>query len=470
MVNSAPAQPKFVELKEVRRPLCVDLDNTLLRSDSLWEAFVRVAKNRPSAISQLPRLLGRGKLAAKVFLHEQAALDPALLPYNQDVIKQIHFGIQQGRRIVMITGSPIGFATKVAEHLGLFEEVIASGEINMVGREKVLALNRRFGVKAWDYIGDDSNPVVFEAAASGISLAGTTPPSHIEHHPLNNSRLASTMRALRPHQWVKNLLILVPMFAAHQYTSALIWLQGILAFVAFSTAASAAYVLNDLLDLDDDRQHPQKRNRPFASAALSIPFGLTLVPFIWLQSILAASTLPWTFVLLLSSYVVLTNLYSFWLKRIAVVDTFSLAALYTLRVAAGAAATGIRMSFWIFALSLFLFYSLGSLKRLIELRTRSRARGYSSDDIIVLIASGLASAYAAVLVMGLYANSEAAVLLYRKPDILWAACPPLFFWLTSLWHRGNRGLMHHDPVVYAVRDPMSQACGILCISAFIFAR
>jgi 4-hydroxybenzoate polyprenyltransferase len=283
------------------------------------------------------------------------------------------------------------------------------------------------------------------------------------------STVAAFVLALRPHQWVKNLLVLVPVLLDHRLMEPDTVARGMLAFVAFCLAASGAYVVNDLLDREADRSHPTKRHRPFASSALSPGFGYTLAPLLIGTAIAVGAALdPTEFLTLLLLYIGLTTAYSAYLQRIAVLDVLLLAGLYTLRVLAGIAASGVRFSTWLLAFSMFVFLSLAFLKRHGEISTLSadstagaRRRGYLVGDVQWLRTMGAASGYLSVLVLALYLNSDQVVVLYRKPAVLFLVCPLLLFWTSRMWLMAHRGLIHEDPIVATARDPSSYIVGAL---------
>ena len=287
--------------------------------------------------------------------------------------------------------------------------------------------------------------------------------------PATSARLIALVRALRVHQWVKNLLVFVPVILDHKLFAPEVMAKSATAFLAFCCAASSAYILNDLLDVEADRRHPTKRHRPFAAGTLSPSTGLLLVPLLLgIAFIASLGTLPATFVELLAIYIVLTTAYSLLLKRLAVVDVLVLAALYTLRVLAGIAAAQVRFSTWLLAFSMFLFLSLAFLKRYTEVSAMEgaateqvRRRGYIRGDREWLGSMGGASGYLSVLVLALYINSEQVVALYRAPLLLWLVCPLLLFWTSRMWLLAHRGRIHDDPIVATVRDPVSYVLGAL---------
>jgi 4-hydroxybenzoate polyprenyltransferase len=287
--------------------------------------------------------------------------------------------------------------------------------------------------------------------------------------PRVGSRGLALVYALRPHQWVKNLLLFVPVVLDHRLFDAVTMTKTVTAFLAFCCAASSAYVLNDVLDLEADRRHPTKRHRPFASGTLSPGLGVVLVPaLLGMAYALSWSSLPVRFLELLTIYIVLTTAYSLYFKRVAVVDVLLLAGLYTLRVLAGIAAAHVRFSAWLLAFSMFLFLSLAFLKRYTEVSAMEgeageqvRRRGYIRGDREWLGSMGGASGYLSVLVLALYINSEQVMALYGDPLILWLVCPLLLFWTSRMWLLAHRGRIHDDPIVATVRDPMSYVTGAL---------
>lgn len=282
------------------------------------------------------------------------------------------------------------------------------------------------------------------------------------------SQLLAIPQALRVHQWVKNLLIFVPVLLDHRIFDPPVLSKAMVAFAAFCLAASGAYVLNDLLDNEADRRHRTKRHRPFAAETLSRSFGISMVPLLFIAALICSLWLSPKFLILLATYVVLTTAYSIYLKRIAILDVLLLAGLYTLRVLAGVAASHVRFSTWLLAFSMFLFLSLAFLKRYAELSELKggadeviERRGYLRGDREWLGSMGGASGYLAVLVLALYINSEQVIALYRNPLLLWLICPLLLFWISRMWLLAHRGRIDQDPIVATVRDPVSYIIGAL---------
>lgn len=285
------------------------------------------------------------------------------------------------------------------------------------------------------------------------------------------SRLVAVLHALRVHQWVKNLLVFVPILLDHRWSDPDVMRRGLIAFVAFCLAASGGYVVNDVLDLEADRHHPAKRDRPFASSTLPVALGMALAPLLLLSAVVIGATrLPKDFLGLLLLYIVLTIAYSAHLKRIAVLDVLLLAGLYTLRVLAGVAASGVRFSTWLLAFAMFLFLSLAFIKRHAEIlalapdqHATARRRGYLAGDVPWLGTMGSTSGYLAVLVLALYLNSDDVMSLYRKPSVLFLVCPLLLFWTSRMWLQAHRGQIHEDPIVAAARDPASYIVAVLVV-------
>lgn len=288
----------------------------------------------------------------------------------------------------------------------------------------------------------------------------------VDREPVAGVGRLPALRALRMHQWVKNILLLVPAVLDHRLLDGPVVTRALAAFAAFCLAASGAYVLNDLLDLEADRAHRTKRNRPFASGELSARFGWMLAPLLFADALLIGVLLAGDFLWLLVLYIATTTAYSTWLKRIEVLDVIVLAGLYTLRVLAGIAATGVSFSSWLLAFSMFLFLSLAFLKRYAELTAFAagdtenlKGRGYQRRDREWLGALGGAAGYLAVMVLALYINSDEVTVLYRRPPLLWLVCPPLLFWISRIWLHAYRGQVEDDPIVFTVRDPASYVVG-----------
>jgi len=463
--------------------LVVDLDGTLIRSDMLFESFWSAFSARWTAPLQVVTSLLRGKAALKQRLNELAHVDAATLPYNEDVVDYIRDYRESGGKVALVTASNKNYADDIAAHLGLFDEVHGSdGQHNLKGENKAVFLRDRFGEGNYDYIGDaEADIPVWKSAGKAIvvdppqSLArmvetlGTDHGTEIEHITDHRPALRPALKAMRPHQWLKNMLVFLPLLMAHEYTSANI-MRSLMAFVAFSMVASSVYVLNDLLDLASDRAHPRKKLRPFASGDLPLSSGTWLVPALLFIGLIVAMPLGPDFLAVMAIYYVTTTAYSLYLKRQLIIDICTLAVLYAIRIIAGGAATGIPLSVWLLAFSVFFFFSLAAVKRQAELvdgaatgKVKAHGRGYHVDDLPLVAAMAAASGYVSVMVMALYVNSPAVRELYTAPTLLWGVCLVLLYWVSRMVMLTHRGMMHDDPVVFAVKDRVSQICGLIIL-------
>jgi len=461
------------------RVLVVGLDGTVIRSDMLFESFwACFSKTWTTPLLALSSLAS-GRAALKRRLCMMASVDAALLPYNSEVIAYLERWRVTGGRTALVTASDQMLANAVAAHLGLFDETHGSdGLRNLKGEAKAQFLSARFGEGRFDYIGNAAADLPVWAKASKAITINTAPglrakvdsvARKAEHLTGSTQGIAPYLKALRPHQWLKNILVFVPMIAAHAFSPVVLW-QSVLAFVAFSLMASSAYVLNDLLDLAADRVHPRKRLRPLPSGDLPIAHGTLMVPVLLVLGLVCAAVLGWLPLLVAGGYFVATSAYSLALKRRMVVDICMLAVLYTTRVIAGGAATGIPLSVWLLAFSIFFFFSLAALKRYAELvdgvnsgKIKAHGRGYHVDDLPLIGTMTLASGYVSVLVMALYLNSPVVAELYGNPTALWGVCPVLLYWISRMVIITHRGAMHDDPIVYAVKDRISQLCLVLIV-------
>lgn len=466
-------------------PLCVDLDGTLIHSDMLHETAFGLLKASPLSVFMLPRILmTQGKAALKQLIASKVRFDPTALPYNNDLIAYLREQHASGRSLVLCTASDQSIADAISQHLGLFDEVMASnGLINLEGRHKAKALVDKFGEKGFDYAGNSipdlevwkhaRKAIVVNASTRLISNVGAIADVEAVFDDLN-SKFTVWLKALRVHQWLKNMLLFVPLMAAHQLTDGPAWISLIWAFVAFSLCASSVYIANDLLDLESDRQHPRKRNRPFASGVLPIHSGAIAAPLLFLLSCAAGAYVSMAFLQWLLIYFLLTCIYSVKLKQLVLIDCMTLAVLYTLRIVSGAAAIESPMSFWLLAFSVFLFLSLAFVKRFAELQVqllqgkhKVHGRGYFTDDAPLIQMLGIASGFMSVLVLALYLNSPEVQLLYAHPKWVWGNVPVMVFWVSWLWLRAHRGEMHDDPLIFAVKDRVSLVAGIFFVSFLV---
>ena len=462
--------------------LVVHLDGALLRGgvlfESFWSAF---GQDWRSPFLSVAALTG-GRASLKRHLAMASAVETATLPYDPKVIAFVQAWRDSGGRTALVTASDRDFAEAIAAHLGIFDEVHGSdGKLNLKGDHKGSFLEERFGSKGFAYMGDAKADLpVWKRAAKAITVNAPAALrreaervcANVEHLVTDTGSVKPYIKAVRPHQWLKNSLVFLPMLAAHQLNVPTL-LLSLLAFICFSLVASSVYVLNDLLDLAADRRHPRKKNRPFASGSIPIAYGALMAAGLVSLGATLAAIIGGPFLLVMVGYYLLTTAYSLHLKRRIVIDIFVLAGLYTTRIVAGAVATGIPLSVWLLAFSVFFFLSLAAVKRQAELNDsaqrghlKANGRGYHVDDLPIIEMVAIGAGYVSALVMTLYVNSPAVVELYAHPEALWGVCAVLLYWITRTVMVAHRGQMHDDPVVYATKDRISQMC-LLIILGFV---
>ena len=471
-------------MSNTQHPLCVDCDGTLIHTDLLHESVLLLVKKSWLSIFWLPVWLLKGKAHMKHRVAERVSVDASTLPYNEEVLALTRQARAEGRHTVLATASTRRQAEAVAAHVGLFDQIVATDEgANLAGANKAAQLEQLFGRGGFVYAGNSradlpvwasssaavvvsASRALGEAAAKLVPVQQTISPTR--------PTLKTYVRAIRAHQWLKNLLVFIPLLAAHQTSNLPAVVAALLAFLAFGLCASAVYVINDLLDLPSDRVHPRKRTRPFASGAVPIAHGVLVVPCLLIGAALVCLKLPLAFAGALLAYFVTTCLYSFWLKNQVIVDVLLLASLYTSRILAGAAATSIVPSFWLLAFSMFMFLSLAIVKRYSEMlavrqqnKDKAAGRGYVVNDLPVLMSLGSASGYSAILILALYVNSPDVTGLYSNRWALWMILPPLLYWISRAWMKAHRGELHDDPVVFAATDKQSWIIA-LCVAVALW--
>lgn len=461
-------KPEAERLGATAPPLVVDLDGSLILTDSLVESFLQFVKFRPDAI--IPSLLEllKGRAQFKQFLAERSQLDASSLPYRLDLLNYLREEKEKGRRIVLATAAHHNIARAVADHLQLFDEVIASdATTNLKGENKLKAIRRLLG-EEFVYAGDSLADIPIWLASRAVITVDTVPSvtrrlgesvvveRDFRQPPTN---WLTWLRALRCHQWVKNLLLFVPLLTGFAFSTSQAFSASVLAFIAFCLAASGTYIGNDIWDIENDRAHPRKRNRAFASGQISIISGLAVGATLLAISLLIAFLVSPEFLLVLVVYIVITTAYSWVLKKYVLIDVITLAILYTLRVMAGSVATGLPMTYWLFAFSIFTFFSLALVKRCAELtalkqsnKPAAHGRDYRVEDLIVLYPLGIAASLCSVVIFGLYIGSAGAQAHYSNPGILWMVGVGLIYWVSRLWIKTVRGEMHDDPIVFALKD------------------
>jgi 4-hydroxybenzoate polyprenyltransferase len=466
-------------------PLCVDLDGTLVRTDTLHEQLVRLVQSRPLLALATPLWLLGGRASFKARLSQVCTLDPALLPYQEDLVTYLRKEKDKGRRLILATASDGESARAVAEHLQLFDEVYASdGRHNLKGADKARLLVEKLGERGFSYAGDSKADIKVWERAGGAVLVGTTGSVRRKVESLGTpaealigerpKRLPKLIKAMRIYQWIKNILVFVTMLLAHRITAEA-GINAMLMFVAFCATASGIYLINDLFDLNADRAHSRKGKRPFASGELPLAYGL-FGPVLVVFGLVVALTINHGSLTVLMLYIVATTAYSVKLKTLPLIDVFLLAGLYTIRLYSGGVATAAPISAWLLAFSSFFFLSLAFLKRFAELSssvteetTENLRRGYNLKDQQVIQAMGVASAFMASLVLSLYVDTNIAREFYAMPEALWLIVPLFLFWQCRMWLSSARGNMTDDPIVFAVKDWVSWVTATLGGIVFFLA-
>lgn len=473
--------PKTAKEKVGSSPvLVVDLDGTLVKTNLLLESLLALLKQKPQCLFLLPVWLMKGRANLKQEVARRVLLDASLLPYRSELLDYLRLQRAEGRSIVMATCSDARIANQVAEHLNVFDEIFASdGTSNLCGEVKRNRLVRAYEEKGFDYAGDERRDMtVWSSARKAILI---NPSSRMKSQVSKITQVDRLFEAprksiwnyfspLRPKHWLKNLLVFVPLFAAHRFYEPLLWGKALVAFLAFGCCASGGYLFNDIFDLAADRHHPKKRLRSFASGDLPLSYGLAMIPLLAVVGGLLGALIGRLFLGALLLYFALTFAYSLRIKKIVLLDVIFLAGLYTLRIMAGSAAVAIWPSPWLLAFSTFFFLSLALVKRYSELvimRTiegdTAKARSYELSDAELLAAKGTASGYVAVLVLALYITSGAANVLYGRHQLLWFLCPLLLYWIGRAWLIAHRGQMDDDPVVFAMNDRTSRILILLML-------
>ena len=458
-------------------PLVIDLDRTLVTNDVAMEQLVRFGRRSwRTALALLWALalsVLHGPARLKVRLAKAVPIDAATLPYRPEVLELIATARAQHRPVILATASHARVAHAVARHLGLFDAVIATrGRRNAKGAAKLAAIQSEIaamGATAFDYVGDSrADRPIWRAARTAYTVGVAT-------HTAAESRLArprglgrALLKAVRPHQWAKNALVFVPLATSGLVANPGSVARSVAAFACLSLIASSVYLLNDLLDIDADRLHPKKCRRPIAAGDLPIPHAFAaslLFAAVGLGASLAL--LGKLAALTMAAYFALTLAYSFRLKSAMIADVLALACLYAIRIVAGAAAIYVPVSSWLLLFSLFVFLSLGYLKRYIELCASTRpyhrllsGRGYAPGDAEVVAMSGISAGMVSVLVLVLFAEAMGRSATYATPQLLWLLPLPLLYWLNRIWMMGKRGQVDSDPVAFAITDRKSIAVGV----------
>jgi len=478
--------------------LFVDLDGTLIDGDLLHESLAGAVRQDLGVLFRIPFWVARGRVELKLRLAELDSVEVETLPYRQDVLGFLREERLTGRRIVLATASHRALAEKVAAHLKCFDAVIATDGENVKGLTKLKLIRRHLSEQgegeSFEYMGDSRADEPIFGASVGYFVVGSRKFGGIEAVQRRRfdsgrrlgSKVAGVLKLIRPHQWAKNALIFVPVLAGQRILDLATVGSATLAVVVFSLLASSVYVFNDLLDLSSDRRHHRKRLRPLASGRVSIVEGVVLgMGLLVVAAGLGVATLPAVFVAWAGVYFVVSTLYSVVLKRKLLVDVLCLAALYTLRILAGGAATGIVVSHWLLAFSMFMFLSLAFVKRYTELAmalegakgrvldsrgVKASGRGYFEVDLDLIRSVGPTAGYLAVLVLALFVSSPEVATNYRTPTYLYGLCPVVLYWVTRVWFLAQRRELHDDPVVFALGDRHSYVVALLCVAILLVAK
>lgn len=450
-------------------PLVVDLDGTLINTDLLHEAIILLVKKNPLYIFMLPLWLAKGKAYFKNRLFRLVQLDYQSLPYNQELLRFLKAESAKGRKIILATASPQFCAEEVAKVHPIFSNVYGTGDgINLKAGRKLQLLIKQFGKAAFDYIGNTkADLVIFQSSRFSYLV---NPSKAVEKKARQVSELKKTwnsagtsikdfIKAIRVYQWIKNILLFVPLITSHTANDLSLIKICFYAFCAFSLTASAGYLINDILDINSDRKHLRKKNRPVASGKLSVIKAFSVAILFLIAGFTIAANINLLFLSCLFLYFCISLMYSLFIKKRVLYDVFTLTVLYSIRVFAGAVVIDVVLSFWLIAFSTFIFLSLAFVKRYAELAQmqhevglQKQGRGYIAEDLNLLQVMGVSSGFLAVVVFSLYINSPEVTKLYSNPKILWAISFLFLFWVSRIWLFTTRGKMTDDPIVFAIKD------------------
>ncbi len=480
------SRPSETSEGEKKLPICVDLDGTLVRTDTLVECALSFLRQQPARIFLLVIWLLKGKAYLKEQLALHSELDTRVLPIREQLLSYLETEKAAGREIFLATAANLRLAQRVVSELPIFSGLFASdGSTNLSGKTKLQTLTGHFGERGFIYVGNSradlavwrrcGGAVIVEGSRNLARALGADAPI-IRIFPRENGQLKSVLREMRIYQWVKNLLVFLPLIGAHRVTDPLLVGQALLAFVSFSLCASAVYTINDLLDLKADRLHPEKRRRPLAAGDLTPQGGVLLAAVLLLGAAVPAMFLSAGFSAVLACYFLLTFGYSLAFKKQPVLDVLVLAGLYTTRVFAGELATAVQVSEWLLAFSMFIFLSLSLLKRYSELVSKeargqvaTNGRGYRVSDSGMLATLGGAAGYLAVLVLALYINSNTVSMYYSRPRFLWLAAPVLLYWVSRIWILAGRGEVDYDPIVFSLRDRITYVIAFMIAALLVLS-
>jgi 4-hydroxybenzoate polyprenyltransferase len=473
IVVSVTADHCDLEVQASNKPLCVDLDGTLIRTDLLHEALFMLLRINVLYIFMIPIWLLAGKAHLKAQIARRVMPDAKGLPFNAELLQWLKDQKKSGRELVLATASHQRYATAVAEHLKIFNSVEASNDtVNLSSSVKADRLVERFGEGGFDYAGNSKDDfkvwdkarraIVVGREADAIKYARKQHAQRLQEKQ-EKSRLRVWLKAMRVHQWLKNTLLFVPAILDFQVFEMITFLHLALAFFAFSLCASGVYLINDMIDIEVDRKHKTKCKRPIASGLISVSDALFASICLFSASLFISQFLPLAFTGILLLYFFITAIYSFFLKRLLLIDVLTLAGLFTIRVVAGSAAVGGMVSTWLLAFCVFFFLSLALVKRFVEISGQlthsnraTSGRGYQPIDLETLGQAGMTSGFASVVVLALFIDSPMISQTFSNPQLIWLVCPLVLYLLMRIWVLARRNEMNDDPVVFLMTDWRSQ--------------
>ncbi len=473
IVVSITADQYDMEVQTSEKPLCVDLDGTLIHTDLLHEAVFMLLRMNLLYVFMLPLWLARGKANMKAQIAKRVMPKAESLPFNLTLLDWLKDQRDAGRELILATASHHRYARAVADHLNIFHSVEATDDtVNLSSSAKADRLVERFGAGGFDYAGnsrDDfkvwdkaNRAIVVGEESDAIRYSKNAHADRLIEQP-GKSRLRIWMKAIRVHQWLKNTLLFVPAILHFDMFDTLTAIHLVVAFFAFSFCASGVYLINDLIDIEVDRKHKTKQHRPIAAGKLSVSDAVFAAICLFASSLFMSTSLPLAFTGILALYFAITSLYSFVLKRLLLIDVLTLAGLFTIRVMAGSAAIGGMVSTWLLAFCVFFFLSLALVKRFVEisgqLTSTGRAgsgRGYQPVDLETLGQAGMTSGFASVVVLALFIDSPLIAQNYHNPQLIWLVCPLVLYLLMRIWVLARRNEMNDDPVVFLMTDWRSQ--------------
>jgi len=465
-------------------PLIVDLDGTILKTDTLFEGLAKLIKQNFLFVFLLPFWLCQGKLKFKNKISKYALPNFQLLPLNSEFVSFVRDEKAKNRTVILATASTERYAKAFAEELGIFDDVLSSSEtVNLKSKAKLSAILSKY--EEFDYAGDSSADEPLFKLARRSHLVNATPrlinkygaQESITVWGERKETLKDWVSQLRIYQWVKNFLLFVPVFVSHQYIDASSIVTTFLGFISIGLLASSTYVLNDILDLDSDRLHARKKSRPFASGKISIKNGVVCGGILFVASLILAASISTNYLLILLCYLVTTLAYSLYLKSYALIDTIILAGLYTIRIVAGTILIEVDLSFWLLAFSMFTFYSLALVKRCSEIsslrdegKLSASGRDYHIGDYNLLQSFGVGSALLALLTLMFYIENSFQADFYNEPQLLWFILPAFAYFFMRIWLKTSRSEMHDDPIVFALKDKGSLITVAFIVSVTVIAR